>query len=67
MDKKRRNKISFVTTLFGLIANALLCAGKFAVGLLCGNIAVTADAVNNLSALIFWGRRCAERTETLPS
>lgn len=49
MDKKRRNKISFVTTLFGLIANALLCAGKFAVGLLCGNIAVTADAVNNLS------------------
>lgn len=49
IDKKRRNKISFVTTLFGLIANALLCAGKFAVGLLCGNIAVTADAVNNLS------------------
>lgn len=49
MDKKRRNKISFVTTLFGLVANALLCAGKFAVGLLCGNIAVTADAVNNLS------------------
>ena len=31
MDKKQRNKISFVTTLFGLFANALLCAGKFAV------------------------------------
>lgn len=49
MDKKQRNKISFVTTLFGLFANALLCAGKFAVGFLSGNIAVTADAVNNLS------------------
>lgn len=49
MEKNQRRKINFVTTVFGLLANAVLCAGKFAIGFLSGNIAVTADAVNNLS------------------
>ena len=33
----------------GIVCNLLLCAGKFTAGLLFGSLAVTADAVNNLS------------------
>ena len=35
--------------LVGIVCNLLLCAGKFTAGLLFGSLAVTADAVNNLS------------------
>lgn len=35
--------------LVGLICNVLLCAGKFATGLLTGSMSITADAANNLS------------------
>lgn len=35
--------------LVGIVCNLLLCAGKFAVGFLSGSIAISADAVNNLS------------------
>lgn len=35
--------------LVGVVCNALLFAGKLAAGLLSGSVAVTADAVNNLS------------------
>ena len=33
----------------GMIVNLLLFAGKFIIGTLSGSIAITADAVNNLS------------------
>ena len=33
----------------GICCNLLLCAGKFAAGLLSGSISIAADAVNNLS------------------
>ncbi len=33
----------------GIICNLLLCAGKFAAGVLSGSLSITADAVNNLS------------------
>lgn len=35
--------------LVGLVCNVLLCAGKFATGLLTGSMSITADAANNLS------------------
>ena len=35
--------------LVGIVCNLLLCAGKFTAGLVFGSLAVTADAVNNLS------------------
>lgn len=35
--------------MVGIVCNLLLFAGKFAVGLAFGSIAITADAVNNLS------------------
>ena len=33
----------------GILANALLCLGKLTVGTLSGSVAITADALNNLS------------------
>ena len=33
----------------GIVCNILLCIGKFAVGIISGSVAVTADAANNLS------------------
>lgn len=33
----------------GIVTNVLLCAGKFAVGVISGSMSVAADAVNNLS------------------
>ncbi len=33
----------------GILCNLLLCAGKFAAGVLSGSLSITADAVNNLS------------------
>lgn len=33
----------------GILCNLLLCAGKFAAGMLSGSLSITADAVNNLS------------------
>ena len=33
----------------GIVCNLLLCAGKFAAGLVSGSISIAADAVNNLS------------------
>ena len=35
--------------IVGIICNALLCAGKLAVGFFSGSVSVIADAVNNLS------------------
>ena len=33
----------------GILCNILLCAGKLVAGTLCGSVAITADAMNNLS------------------
>lgn len=35
--------------LTGIVCNLLLCAGKFAAGLISGSVSITADALNNLS------------------
>lgn len=35
--------------LTGIVCNLLLCAGKFAVGVISGSVSITADALNNLS------------------
>ncbi len=44
--RKRYGQLAGAT---GIVLNALLFAGKFAVGALTGSVAITADAVNNLS------------------
>lgn len=44
-----RDKIIIRTSLTGIAANALLAAFKAAIGILSNSIAVTLDAVNNLS------------------
>lgn len=44
-----REKIIVRTSIIGIIANVLLAAFKAAVGLISNSIAVTLDAVNNLS------------------
>ncbi len=53
MDTKEmamnRDTVIIRTSLIGIGANVLLAAGKAAVGLLSGSIAVVLDAVNNLS------------------
>lgn len=38
-----------LASLVGILGNLLLFAGKLTVGTLCGSIAITADALNNLS------------------
>ena len=38
-----------MVSIIGIILNALLFAAKFTVGTLCGSVAISADAVNNLS------------------
>ena len=44
----RENKGAAVCAV-GIVCNLLLCAGKIAVGLIVGSVAVTADGFNNLS------------------
>lgn len=48
-DPAVRRAYGVMVSIIGIIVNALLSAGKLVVGLLFGSIAVTADAVNNLS------------------
>ena len=49
-DKKlARGRCGTVASIIGIIVNALLFAGKFAVGVLVGSIAMQADGINNLS------------------
>lgn len=48
-DPKVRSAYGKLAGLVGIVCNALLFAGKLAAGLLAGSVAVTADAVNNLS------------------
>ena len=44
-----RNKVIVRTSVIGILANALLAGFKAFVGIVTGSIAVTLDAVNNLS------------------
>lgn len=48
-DPAVRQRYGVVAGGTGLILNLLLCAGKFAAGVLTGAISITADAFNNLS------------------
>ena len=48
-DPAVRQRYGVVAGGTGLLLNLLLCAGKFAAGVLTGAISITADAFNNLS------------------
>ena len=49
MEEKNRDKIIVRTSVIGIVTNVLLSLFKAAVGILSNSIAVTLDAVNNLS------------------
>ena len=44
-----RQRYGAMTSIIGIIINFLLFIGKFAVGTLFGSVAISADAINNLS------------------
>ena len=48
-DPAVRTAYGQLAGIVGILCNVLLFAGKFTVGMVFGSIAVTADAVNNLS------------------
>ena len=48
-DPKIRAAYGNLASVVGMVCNLLLCLGKFTVGTLFGSIAITADALNNLS------------------
>lgn len=48
-DPVVRKKYGIVSGFVGIICNALLCAAKFLAGIISGSVAITADALNNLS------------------
>ena len=48
-DKRVRQRYGSVTSIVGIIVNFLLFAGKFLIGTLSGSVAISADAINNLS------------------
>lgn len=47
--EKSRDKIIVRTSIIGILANVALAAFKAAIGLITGSIAITLDAVNNIS------------------
>lgn len=48
-DRKIRQKYGYLGSFVGIVCNIMLSASKFVIGLLVNSIAITADAVNNLS------------------
>ncbi len=48
-EEKKRSLLGKLCSAMGIFLNILLCAAKLAAGVLSGSIAVTADAMNNLS------------------
>ena len=48
-DPRIRAAYGNLASVVGMVCNVLLCLGKFVVGTLFGSIAITADALNNLS------------------
>jgi len=49
LDERARSAWGKAASVMGIGCNALLFAGKILVGVLSGSVAITADAVNNLS------------------
>lgn len=65
-DTRARAKVGRLSGIVGICCNLLLFAGKLTVGILSGAVAVTADALNNLtdavSAIVtFLGFKLAEK------
>ena len=48
-DKAVRRAYGTMSSIVGIIVNLILFAGKFAVGAIFGSVAISADAINNLS------------------
>ena len=48
-DPAVRAKIGKLSGLVGILANAVLCAGKLLIGTVSGSVSITADAMNNLT------------------
>lgn len=48
-DPVVRAKVGKLSGIVGILANAILCAGKLFVGTVSGSVSITADAMNNLS------------------
>ena len=48
-DPTVRAKVGKLSGIVGIIANAILCAGKLFIGTISGSVSITADAMNNLS------------------
>ena len=51
-DKKDRQNIIVRTSIIGIIANVFLASFKAAIGIISNSIAITLDAVNNLSDVL---------------
>ena len=48
-DPAVRAKTGKLSGVVGILANAVLCAGKLIIGTISGSVSITADAMNNLS------------------
>lgn len=48
-EHKKREQYGVVAGGVGIVCNVILCLFKFVIGYLTGSVAITADAVNNLS------------------
>ena len=44
-----RARVGKLSGIVGIVANAILCAGKLFIGTVSGSVSITADAMNNLS------------------
>ncbi len=65
-NPQSRSAVGALSGVVGIVANILLFAGKLLVGTLSGSVAITADAMNNLSdasssVVTFLGFRLAEK------
>ena len=48
-NNRVRSAIGRLAGLVGIVCNVILFAGKLAIGILCGSMSITADAMNNLT------------------
>lgn len=48
-SKKYRQSLGIFSGVVGILCNVILCIAKFVLGSLTGSVAITADALNNLS------------------
>ena len=48
-DPGVRARVGKLSGMVGILANALLCAGKLFIGTVSGSVSITADAMNNLT------------------